>query len=129
MTSTSLRVPVVPPRAAVAEADVVEHRFLRGRLRLFVAGEHRQDDRLAGQAVGVARVERRAEVDDLVELAERLGGERGVGIRAVQVAAEAEADFQFAGGGAFDAGHRVAAGRRRQLHAEVRSAAGRRSRP
>ena len=29
----------VPLRAAVAEADVVEHRLLRGRLRLFVAGE------------------------------------------------------------------------------------------
>ena len=59
---------LVPARAAVAQADVVEHRFLRGRLRLLVAGEHRQDDRLAGQAVGVAGVERRAQVDEQVEL-------------------------------------------------------------
>ena len=61
MTSTRSRARV-PSRAAVAQADVVEHRFLRRRLRLFVAGEHRQDDRLARQAVGVARVERRAQV-------------------------------------------------------------------
>ena len=54
----------VPPRAAVAEADVVEHRLLRRRLRLFVAGQHRQDDRLARQAVGVAGVERGVEIDE-----------------------------------------------------------------
>ena len=120
---------VVAARAAVAHADVVEHRFLRRRLRLFVAGEHGQDDRFARQAVGVAGVERGAQVDDLVEVAERFGGERGVGIRAVQVAAQAEADFELAGGRAFDAGHRVAAGRRRQLRRRSGFAAARRSRP
>ena len=107
-------------RAAVAQADVVEHRFLRRRLRLFVAGRDRQDDRLARQAVRVAGVQRRVEIHELIEVRRATSaGERGVGIRAVQVAAEAEADLQLAGVGAFDAGHRVEAGRRRQLDAEV----------
>ena len=96
MISTSLRGPSCRARAAVAQADVVEHRLLRRRLRLFVAGQHRQDDRLLGQAVGVAGVERRVQIDEQVELAERLAGERRVGIRAVQVAAEAEAELQLA---------------------------------
>ncbi len=109
----------VAARAAVAEADVVEHRFLGGRLRFFVAGQYGQDDCFAGQAVRVAGVERRAEIRDLIEAADRLGGELRVGVRAKEVAAEAEAEFQFTGGGAFDAGHRVAPGRRRQLDAEM----------
>ena len=78
------------------------------------------------QAVGVAGVERRAQIDEHVELAERRAGEGGVGIRAVQIAAEAEAELQLAVVGAFHAGHRVEPRRRRQLDAEVVFAAGRR---
>ena len=88
--------PGMPRRAAVAEADVIEHRLLRRRLRLFVAGEHRQDDRFLREAERVSRIQRRAHVNERVEFFERLLRERRVGVRTVEIAAEAEAELQLA---------------------------------
>jgi hypothetical protein len=79
--------PLVPRGTAVAEPDVVEHRFLRGGLRLFIAGEHRQNDRLLRQSMGVAGVERCVEVNQEVKLAERFGRKGRIGIRAIQITA------------------------------------------
>ena len=87
----------VPARAAVAEAHVVEHRFLRRRLRLFVAGQHRQDDRLLRQAVGVARVERRVQVDEHVELLEqRLAAKFASGFEPYRFPPRQKPEFQLA---------------------------------
>ena len=57
----------MPPQAAVAHADVVEHRLLGRRLGFLVAGEHRENDRFR-EAVRVAGVQRRVQVDDSIEL-------------------------------------------------------------
>jgi len=95
--------------AAIAEADEVEHRFLRSGLRFFVAGEDGEDDGFAREAVGVAGVESGVEGDECVEISEGLAGKGGVGVGAVEVAAEAETEFELAVGGSVDAGHGVAA--------------------
>ena len=81
--------PFVARRAALAQPHVAEHRFLRRRLRLFVAREHRQDERLPRGAPGVPGVERRGQVGDRVELAEGLAGKRRIRVASEQVAAQA----------------------------------------
>ena len=58
-----------PRRATVAEANVVEHRLLRGGARLLVARQHRQDQRFLAAAPGVAGVERRVQIGDEFQLA------------------------------------------------------------
>ena len=110
----------VPRRAAVTESDVVEHRFLRRRLRLLVASQHWQDDRLVGEAVRVAGVESRVEVHEHLHLLHRVLGKRGIGVRAIQIPAEAEAELQFLPRSGLNAGHRVEARCRRQLQAVLR---------
>src|SRR5205085_8912009 len=51
---------LVTSRSSFAQTHVVEHRLLRGWLRLFIAREHRQDDCLFSQTMRVPSVERRA---------------------------------------------------------------------
>ena len=77
--------------ATFGEADVAEHAFLRGGLRLLVAGEHREDDRLLGaQAAGMAGVERRAHRHHRLALRQRPLRIGGVRARPPQVSPQAE---------------------------------------
>ena len=46
--------------------------------------------------MGVASIECRAEIDQQLELAERLGGKACVGIRAIEIAAETQPDLELA---------------------------------
>ena len=110
----------MPRLAAIGEADVAEHALLGGRLRFLVSREYRQDDRLLGaRAPGVASVERRAHVDDRVDLLHRPFGIARLGARAVEVAAEAEGEPHRPLVGRVEAFERVVALGRRQLHAVV----------
>ena len=99
--------PLVPRRAAVAEADVAEHRLLGGGLGLLVAGQDRQDDRLPAAAPGVAGVRGGAQVGDEVDPAQRPGGVPRVGIRSVEVAAETAGEAHPARVGPLDAAEGV----------------------
>ena len=89
----------MPAWSAVAHPDVIEHRFLRGGLRLLIARQDWQNDRLARQTLGVASVQGRAEVSDLIEIAKAFGCKSGIWIRAVQIAAQAEAGLQLRAAG------------------------------
>ena len=53
---------------AVAQANIVEHGLLSRRLRLFVASEDGEDQRLAGESVNMARVQLGAEEDEHVAI-------------------------------------------------------------
>ena len=64
--------PRVARPAAVAQPHVAEHRLLRRRLRLFVARQHRKHERLFRGSPCMAAVERRRQVRNQVQLAERL---------------------------------------------------------
>src|SRR4051794_4373820 len=100
------------PRASVAQPHVVEHGLLRRGLRLFIANEHGKNDRLASKSVYVAGVERRVQVNDLVQIRYCVAREFSIGIRAKQIATEAESNLELPGRCPFDTCHRVAARRR-----------------
>ena len=68
---------------------------------------------------GVSRVQRRVEIDDHFQLAERAGREGRVRVRAVQVAAQAKAKSQPPRFGCFHAGHCVQPRRGGQLDAKM----------
>ena len=69
----------VPRWATVAQANIIKHRFLGGRLRLLVAGEDQENQRLSGQPVNMAGVELGAEVDEQIELSQGVAGECRIG--------------------------------------------------
>ena len=67
----------------------------------------------------VPGVQRRVEIDQQFELAQRVLRIFGIGIGAVEVSAQADADLQFSSLGRFDAGQRVEPRRRGECHAEL----------
>ncbi len=99
--------PRVARRAALAQPHIAEHRLLRRRLRLFIAREDRQDERLLRRAPRVTGIERRRQVGDRIELAERLGRVLRVRVASEQVAAQANGRREFAAIASLDAGHGV----------------------
>ena len=72
----------------------------------FIPGKNGKNQGLGSQAVRVARVERGVEIDHRLELIECDGGEPGVGVRAIQIAAEGKTEPQLAGVGRFYTGER-----------------------
>ena len=96
----------VAERPAVAEPDVIEHRFLRCG-PTFVARADRQDHGLLGPAAKMPGVQRCAQIRNKIEFAEGPLGEGGIGIRAEQVAAETQSRAHPAGVGSLHAAHRV----------------------
>ena len=106
--------------SAIGEADVAEHALLSGGLRLLVPREHGKNDRLLGSgAPGVAGIERRAHIDDRIDLFHRPFCIRRLGAGAVEVATEAEGEPHLSLVGRVEALERVVALGRRELHAEV----------
>ena len=60
--------------ATIAESHEIEHRFLRRRLRFFIAREHRQNQCLIGQGMHVPGVQRRAKSDQQFQFTKALRG-------------------------------------------------------
>ena len=67
----------------------------------------------------VPGVQRRVEIDQQFELAQRVLRIVGIGIGTVEISAEADSDFQFPALGRLDAGQRVEPRRRGECHAEL----------
>src|SRR5688572_13077481 len=82
--------------ASIAEADVIEHRFLRRALRFFVTRQSWQDERCLSKPMSVSCVERGTHIHFCSQATHCIRNESGIRAGAKKVAAKAKPEIHLA---------------------------------